>query len=240
LLRGHDKPELIKDTLGYNTGRPSNGRDTLGTHWVGDLMLECAVKIDKAEGELWLELSRASDRFQARFDLATGQCQLVRLPKDGAEVLLGQPVNALPGPGQYSLRLANFDERLTLWVNETLAFGAGVEYPASASAGPVPENDLQPAGIAAKNASVTVSGLKLWRDTFYATGSHADLKTFYIHKDHYLCLGDNSTESSDGRMWGMVPNRLMLGRALLVYFPFQFPGVLVIPELPVNRVGIIH
>jgi hypothetical protein len=43
--------------------------------------------------------------------------------------------------------------------------------------------------------------------------------TLYVQPDHYLCLGDNSPESSDGRAWGLVPKRLLLGRALAVYFP---------------------
>lgn len=48
---------------------------------------------------------------------------------------------------------------------------------------------------------------------------HLPANTFYVQPGHYLCLGDNSPESSDGRSWGLVPRRLLLGRALLVYFP---------------------
>ena len=33
-------------------------------------------------------------------------------------------------------------------------------------------------------------------------------------------------ESSDGREWGLVPERLMLGRALVVYFPFNRAGTI--------------
>jgi signal peptidase I len=59
-----------------------------------------------------------------------------------------------------------------------------------------------------------------------------------VQPGHYLCLGDNSPESSDSRQWGAVPERLMLGRALAVYYPFYFP----FPPLstPVNRVGTIR
>jgi signal peptidase I len=51
-------------------------------------------------------------------------------------------------------------------------------------------------------------------------------KTMYVQPDHYLCLGDNSQQSSDSRAWGLVPERLMLGRALLVYFPFDRAGAI--------------
>jgi signal peptidase I len=46
-------------------------------------------------------------------------------------------------------------------------------------------------------------------------------------------MGDNSAESSDSRYWGLVPERLMLGRALVVYFPFW-------PLGSVNRAGTIR
>ena len=43
---------------------------------------------------------------------------------------------------------------------------------------------------------------------------------------HYFCLGDNSSSSSDGRDWGLVPERLMLGRAVVVYWPLSRIGVI--------------
>ena len=52
------------------------------------------------------------------------------------------------------------------------------------------------------------------------------VQTFFVQPGHYLCLGDNSSESSDSRFWGSVPERLLLGRALLVYFPFTRMGVI--------------
>ncbi len=47
-----------------------------------------------------------------------------------------------------------------------------------------------------------------------------------VEPGHFLCLGDNSPASSDGRAWGLVPERLMLGRALMVYFPLHRLGVI--------------
>ena len=94
---------------------------------------------------------------------------------------------------------------------------------------------------------MTISKLQLWRDTYYTQmqpngtddyatveswsnperwGSLQHLKpmTLYVQPGHYLCLGDNSPHSSDGRAWGLVPDRLMLGRALVVYYPFGRVG----------------
>jgi hypothetical protein len=85
----------------------------------------------------------------------------------------------------------------------------------------------------------------LWRDTYYTQyrlrggpdlpiNDWSDPKQWgpadpqvtcmYVQPGHYLCLGDNSPQSSDSRDWGLVPSRLLLGRALLVYFPLQRAG----------------
>jgi signal peptidase I len=90
---------------------------------------------------------------------------------------------------------------------------------------------------------VVVSKLKVFRDTYYTSNksspdapdvsefsptdpetwkhvANAPVTTYYVQPGHFLCMGDNSPESSDGRSWGLVPQRLLLGRALLVYYPF--------------------
>jgi signal peptidase I len=36
----------------------------------------------------------------------------------------------------------------------------------------------------------------------------------------YLALGDNSHDSFDGRFWGYVPEKDVIGRPLFIYFPF--------------------
>jgi signal peptidase I len=140
------------------------------------------------------------------------------------------------------------DERLTVWVDGRLPFEAGVPYLPPQKEGPDADNDLEPASIGVSNgAAVQVSTLRLMRDTYYtATDSQPNeadapsvdfanpntweplerlkVLTMYVQPGHYLCLGDNSPESSDGRSWGTVPQRLLLGRAVLVYYPFGRAG----------------
>jgi signal peptidase I len=36
----------------------------------------------------------------------------------------------------------------------------------------------------------------------------------------YFAMGDNSTDSLDGRAWGYVPENEIIGRAFVVYYPF--------------------
>lgn len=41
-----------------------------------------------------------------------------------------------------------------------------------------------------------------------------------VPPDSFLALGDNSGNSEDGRYWGFVPAREVIGRPLFIYYPF--------------------
>ncbi len=251
-----NKPALITDMMGYNTYQNNAHLPLLGDNWVGDLIVECEAILDNPQGELRLELSHGVDRFQARWDLSTGTCTLVRINTEGGkevEQTLDSKPTALKKKGSYRLRFANVDQRLVVWVDGDLPFDNGVSYPAAADLGPRPETDLKrPASIGVRGAGVAIHKLKLFRDTYYTVGGaghdrpsdcdvgmgnfdptnsstwsdwkHPPVLTMYVQPDHFLCLGDNSPESSDGRSWGAVPRRLLLGRALMVYYPFGRAG----------------
>ncbi len=40
-----------------------------------------------------------------------------------------------------------------------------------------------------------------------------------VPRDAYFVLGDNSSSSHDSRYWGFVPKRLLIGRALCIFWP---------------------
>src|SRR5262249_30840381 len=135
------------------------------------------------------------------------------------------------------------DERLTVWVDGHLVFGNGVGYGHVAGQVVAPtSNDLEPASIGVNGGAVSVGLIKLWRDTYHTLdasspdasepGDWGDprtwdnlralpVKTLHVQPGHYLALGDNSPESSDSRMWGLIPEKLVLGKALLRYYPFE-------------------
>jgi signal peptidase I len=232
------RPKLITDFIGFDTQElgPGGQEPYLGEHWVGDLMLECEVQADKAQGELTLELSQGPVRYRARFDLANGTCKLLSQADKGEEKELASAPTALRGGGTHTVRFANFDNRLTVWVDEALPFGEGVNHDPTKAQGPT-DNDLEPARVGLRGTGATVRHLQLWRDTYYTTTTSpsgtadADLSSWkkdapettvlYVQPGHFLCLGDNSPASSDSRVWGLVPERLLLGKALMVYFPFE-------------------
>ena len=122
-----------------------------------------------------------------------------------------------------------------MWVDgRPLPFGASADYPPpvrdAAQFWPTTTDIDEPAKIGAAG-NVVVSKVKVFRDIYYTcwpneSGPQAgsrfqdcDTQTFYVQPGHYMCLGDNSASSADSRTWGVVPDRLMLGRAIWVYWP---------------------
>jgi signal peptidase I len=250
--RDHIEDRRISPFMGYNTDR--NNREEL-EEWVGDLTLECEVTVDQAQGEFVLELSKGPDRFQAQWNLADGFCTLYRVTNADPEAKLegkgtrtvrkelDSKKTALTG-GTHRLRFANVDQQLVVWVDGKLVFQDGFRYDVPEP--PLPtDNDLQPASIGAMGTSVQVKHVKLFHDTYYNIPGYTPnykepprVMTMYVQPDHFLCMGDNSFHSSDSRSWGVVPRRLMLGKALAVYYPFYFPWWPLSSQ--VNRIGLIH
>lgn len=55
----------------------------------------------------------------------------------------------------------------------------------------------------------------------YRNEGHMDLgDEVRIPEDHYMALGDNSASSLDGRYWGAIPAKDVVGRPLFIYYPF--------------------
>lgn len=252
ILRGETSPTWITDFMGYNSSKYQRQGES---DWVSDLILECEVELKSGQGELVLELAKGVDGFRAHWNLSDGVCKLFR---EGVAEPLASKETSLKVGGKFHVRFANVDRQLVVWVDDKLVFGEdGVTYDPAGDFGPDPadRNDLEPASIGIKGASATIRHVRLWRDTFYTiTGYHtiqrepnqqepkpiseAPILTMYVQPEHYLCLGDNSPSSADSRSWGLVPHRLLLGKAVMVYYPFKFPWWPL--DNKVNRVGLIE
>ena len=55
---------------------------------------------------------------------------------------------------------------------------------------------------------------------YRAAGSLAPGETMTVPADGYLAFGDNSANSQDGRYWGFVPAKDVVGRPIFIYYPF--------------------
>jgi signal peptidase I len=57
---------------------------------------------------------------------------------------------------------------------------------------------------------------------YYNDGLLSTGRTATVPTDFYFALGDNSPRSKDGRAWGFVPKKDVVGRPLFIYFPLTF------------------
>jgi len=219
-------PGAITNFLGYNTAEEAgNRRRTTGDFTVPDLMLECRAKLD-ADAELTLELTQETTRTQVVLTPGTVTFKI------DDRIMGTMPVDLTAGR-EVDLRFSNFDGELRLWINgrrvKTDSFSPSFT---PVEVGAFNPKNPAPTSIVVSNGA-TVSNLKLWQDTYFTPAANdgvnynsigLTLDTFYVQPGHFLCLGDNSGQSSDSRKWGLVPERLMLGQAQFIFFPFGRMG----------------
>lgn len=249
------KKQLITDLMGYNYISDGPNARGYGNNWVNDLILEAQIQPQNGQGTLVGELSRGSDRFQARLDLGKKTLELVRITAKGNETLSSLPIQASL-QGSFHFRFANVDRALHVWVNNRPITGNGVAFDSPQTVLPDVVNDLEPVSLGFSGMGARVSSIKVSRDSYYTVGDgkgierdvsvsdwtagqdptarklpaawleiqNLPVKTLFVQPGHYLCMGDNSSHSSDSRAWGLVPHRLMLGQAVAVYFPISRAG----------------
>lgn len=211
-------PIVIRNWLAYNDGMVRhNGTD--GTIWVSDLALECRVNVRQAgQGEVIFELVKGGHRFQARLDLASGIANLGIAEGAGPLATTLATVSDIPTTGAFNVRFANVDRKLYLWINDSYVGGA--EYDVYLSSEPTTA-DHTPAGIASHRAAVEVSQIRLLRDVHYTSNSGRPFE-YQIGPDEFFAMGDNTDQSYDSRMWGTLNRELLIGKALLIYWPHSW------------------
>src|SRR5262245_3232280 len=55
---------------------------------------------------------------------------------------------------------------------------------------------------------------------------HRSYQPVYVEPGHYYVLGDHRNQSNDSRMWGLVPEKYIYGKAVFRYWPVSKMGTL--------------
>jgi signal peptidase I len=183
-----------------------------GMHWVGDLGLEAWVDIKSNTGNLLLETTEGGSHFRCQIDIATGKVSLSCTSSDVQFVdasgqLIESPEGecSIRGSGSHRILLMNADDRLFVWVDDRVVSFGGANYQDYRRSGDVlpqysPEDpgDALPLGIGCQNASVEVSRMAVWRDTYYTSVTPQSRDSDY--RIHFDGMGLNDL-LDDPRNW---------------------------------------
>jgi signal peptidase I len=83
-----------------------------------------------------------------------------------------------------------------------------------------PFRDDFPSDVQGVQQEAIANNAALWAEDF---PSHIQGDDIVVPPDSIFAMGDNRTESLDGRFWGFVPMKNLLGRPLFVYWSFTTP-----------------
>ena len=211
---------------------------------VGDLKLSFFYTRSAGGGPLELSLSRNHDLFIARIEADHVKLFRATLGNPAQRTLLADVPHRF-GNAPVRIDFMNLDFRVRLladgkelFATTPAQYAPDVAQLKAQFTRPV----LASVGISAQSQVCSITHLSLWRDIYY-TNATADGSPVYrgtpnnpvkLGPGEYFALGDNSPLSGDGRLWresvflpaedidaqaGVVPERFLLGKAVMVYWP---------------------
>ena len=81
--------------------------------------------------------------------------------------------------------------------------------------------------VEVRRGQVLVNGALL--DESYVPPNYFDRRSYpsvYVEPGHYYVLGDHRNQSNDSRMWGLVPEQNVYGKAVFRYWPVSKMGTI--------------
>jgi len=265
----------IEDDYGYNNvGAVSSGPPP-PQQLVGDVLLKFVLTPESSNGAFKLYLSKGSDEFTCTID-GDGTVRLFKIGLRGALVQLQKAQMEPLVPGKpLSVEFENLDYRVALRIDdEPIVATVDSQYAPDPvklfkAFGRSDSANRALIRIASEGMPLQIDHLAVCRDVYYRSDSVLEersvtgkqnplahlpgwgttLNPILLRNEpaEYFCLGDNSPQSKDSRLWwevcpilerrgdyqmGTVPGDLMIGRAFFVYWPSGYriskdtPGVI--------------
>ena len=183
--------QLITDVYAYNdfdfNRLVSNPNAEI--HWVGDLALECLLRVKSDAGEILLDLVEGGRHHRCNIDVSTGKATLTLA--NGAESFVDDETGdsaaeltaktKIRGHGKYRIFYANIDNQLWLWINNRLVTWNSLNGPHSGTFQTPSDlnpkwtvddaGDLRPVGIGGRNIDIEAKRLRVYRDNYYIAAS---------------------------------------------------------------------
>ena len=238
--------KLIDDFQPYNAFSAKQ-------HWVSDIGLELRLESRAAQGRIVLDLVEASVAHRCEIDLVSGEARLFAAGVDDGQAPRGR--TRVRGVGAWKVIFTNVDDELSLFVDgsrvefdrptgwsQSIAVATAARpTEAAPEPGSNAPNDRAPVGITAVGANVRVADMRVLRDVYYIgtmLGARAGefleqpRLDYPLEAGQFFVLGDNSAASKDSRLWNdghHVDRHLLIGEALIVFWPHAVPASWSIP-----------
>ena len=225
---------------------------------MGDLAVEFELENRGPTGSVTIDLVEAGLRHRCTIDLTDGRVELVPAGATGATAVEAVSRVTGRGRWRILFANVDDELRLFV-DGRAVPLAAPVRwertFESALGARPVAQGgeigdeepgDLSPVGITATAADLTVKRLRVLRDVYYiASGDVSALAGrtpeeeflgFPLAAGQFFMLGDNSSASKDSRAWGSaqrplyhVDRHLLIGRAVLIFWPHAIPARWSIP-----------
>jgi signal peptidase I len=75
--------------------------------------------------------------------------------------------------------------------------------------------------VAIQNGQVLINGHPLPPENYVQNKATDYHEPVTLGEDEYFVMGDNRTGSSDSRSWGLLQSHFIIGKAWLIYYPFE-------------------
>ncbi len=210
---------------------------------VGDKMVSFSVKVASASarqgqvsgGGSWVgaEIRDGDFTFQLRIPVGKASETNLAMIEQIKPVAAGSPgsrasvMASIPLGTETRVEFENADDRVLARLNgqeilridyRSLPEGANFLDP------PVPPAemwDAQHLRIMASGVQAEFGSIQVFRDMFYIPRRHNEQpwRGITLGEGEYFAMGDNAPSSSDGRYWGSIPEKNLMGKALLVFWP---------------------
>ncbi len=189
---------------------------------VRDLRVEFDASWSAEVGYVDLVLGFGGEVFRAVVPVGTagGKCRLLRAGK----VVREADAPGLAAGERHRFSLTHADAGVDLWLDGKHILRYEYDVLPDRHDAELASNRVA-FGIDAGEAEFT--SVRVARDVYYQNGQnglyleYACREPLQLTPDQYFVLGDNSPNSKDSRMWRSLPKKNLLGRAFVVFWPFE-------------------
>ena len=162
-------------------------------------------------GTLALAINDGTSTAELRLTIPEGSLELVESERNRSTFELTAETIAELSKQTVPVELTNFDQQLLLVINDQVVLRR--PWPNTVAVG-----TASPFSIGVARLDATLNELRLYRDIYYSAypvgAAPPATRRWLLGPDEFFLLGDNPPISIDGRLWGPVPARLIIGKPL--------------------------